>query len=514
VTKDRKIFLGFGVLVLLVYGQSLFGGFVFDDRGIAEHAELWTGVDQVVQVASYPYWMVDAGLYRPVTLLSYLFNSLALGHGAFGFHLVNLLLYWGIGVLIYVLLRKLFGKESFALLAAAFFLVLPIHTEVVANISGRSELLALFFSLLTLYEFTREAPRPWRAFLWMFLAIGSKETAIAALPLALLILHIREGGVMSRLGEVLRKHQYSIVAICGGAGLYFFLRFLVLPGHFLGVETSIIENPLLFASASERIATALSILWMYVEKTFVPLGLCSDYSYSQIPTHGFASLTTLLGGALLLSSAFTTLYFISKKPIVSFASAVFLFSFILVSNIPFPIGTIAGERLFFFPSLGFTILLAWLVARQRALLILAGVLIAVYAALSFTRQSVWMSEERLFLNAAECAPQSVLSLSNAGTVYYFRGDYAKAEEYLLASKAIKPVYSKGLNNLGLVYWKEGRTKDALAMYHAALLQKYPYPGALENLALLYASLGREADALRWLRIKYPNAADSALRSLF
>ena len=32
-------------------------------------------------------------------------------------------------------------------------------------------------------------------------------------------------------------------------------------------------------------------------------------------------------------------------------------------------------------------------------------------------------EEKLFLNAAECAPNSVLSLSNLGTVYYFRGEY-------------------------------------------------------------------------------------------
>lgn len=511
-SREKKVFLGFAVLVLVMYGQSLFGGFVFDDRGIAEHAELWTGADKVLQVAAYPYWTVDAGLYRPVTLLSYLFNIIFLGEKAFGFHLVNLLLYWGIGVLIYLLLARLFKRELLAILAAALFLAFPIHTEVVANISGRSELLALLFSLFTLSEFTRESPKPWRAGLFMLLALGSKETALATVPLVGILLWIQEG---TGFKAIWAKFEKEIVAVLLGTAVYFTLRLLVLgPDHFLGVETSIIENPLLFASASERVSTALSILFMYVRKTFIPLGLCSDYSYNQIPIEHWFEGGSVLAGIFLIGSVFSAFYFLNKKPILSFASAVFFFSFILVSNIPFPIGTIAGERLFFFPSLGFAILLAWLLARKRALLILAAGLVLLYAALSLMRQSVWLSEEKLFLDAAECAPKSVLSLSNAGTVYYFRGDYPTAERILLESKAIKPVYSKGLNNLGLVYWKERRYEEAMAMYHAALTQKYPYPGALENMALLYGSLGREEDMLRWLRKEYPNADDYALRSLF
>ncbi len=494
---EKKIFLSFAILIVFIYGQSLFGTFVFDDRGILEHAELFSSLDRIFQVASYPYWTVDAGLYRPTTLVSYLFNSVLLGSGAFGFHLINLVLYFGICSLIYLLIKKLFQDEKLALFTALIYLVLPIHTEVVANISGRSELLALFFSLLVLAEFVREKPNFWRTGLWMLLAIGAKETAIATVPLVLIILFIQR-----------RREWHGFAGMGVGILLYFVLRLIVLgPEHFLGVETSLIENPLLFATFPERVATALQILSMYISKTFWPVNLCSDYSYNQIPVSGnFLRIGVLLGLFSLLGAVSTFFLFLKKRPVISLASAIFLLSFFPVSNLLFPIGTIAGERLFFFPSLGFALLVAYflsLASRRNVLIVTIIALVAVYGFLSFRRQAVWMSEEKLFLDAAQCAPSSVLSLSNLGTVYYFRSEYGKAREALEASRAIAPIYSKGLNNLGLVYWKEGKIEEAKDLYYEALSQRYPYPGVAENLFLLYMSVGDQKSAERWLRVTYP-----------
>lgn len=511
--RERALFISFFILIFVIYGQSLFGGFVFDDRGINEHKELLSSLDNIVQVVAYPYWTVEAGLYRPTTLLSYLFNIVLFGDGAFSFHLVNLLLYFGICALIYILLRRLFEKTWFAYLAALIFLVLPIHTEVVANITGRSELLALFFSLLTLLEFTSEKKSYWRAGLWLLLGLGAKETALAAIPLVLLILYFKKQKFITP----------ATLGVAGGALIYILLRYLVLgPAHFLGVQTSLIENSLLFADTFGRVATALQILWMYVSKTFWPANLCSDYSYNQIPVLTEVNLASFLGGATLLTAVVAFFVFIKRQPIISFASAILLTSFMPISNIFFPIGTIAGERLFFFPSLGFAILAAWLLTPSafgasplvRGRLVGVFILLCIYAFISFQRQSVWMTEERLFTSAAECAPNSVLSLSNLGTVYYFRGEYDKAQEVLERSREIKPIYSKGLNNLGLVYWKQGRFEEAERMYLEALKQKYPYPGALENLVLLYASKGDKERAIRWYRIIHPNVDDSSLRNLF
>ncbi len=500
------------VLILALYGQTLWGGFVFDDRGILDYGDILSSLGSLKDAALQPYWEVDAGLYRPVTLLSYAFNIIFLGGSAFSFHFVNLLIYFGICALIFVFLKKLFGNERLALLSALIYLVLPIHTEVVANITGRSELLSLFFSLLFLWELTKDKTNFWFSGLYVLLAVGAKETAIAALPIGLVVIFLKEKEINR---AVLEKYFRPISAAVIGVCLYFFARFFVLgPDHFLGVETSLIENPLLFASGADRIATALSILWMYVQKTFWPFGLCSDYSYNQIPVlKSFLNLKALLGALVLMGAGASALWFLKRKPVVALASAIFFLSFLLVSNIFFPIGTISGERLFFFPSLGLAILLAALLLKlgRRELIAIALVF---YAVLAFQRQGVWLTEERLFLNALECAPNSVLSRSNAGAAYLFRGEFDRAAEQLEISQSIQPIYSKGLNNLGLVYWKQGRFEEAERLYHESLKQRYPYPGAIENLVLLNISEGDENGALRWLRIMYPNADDSFLRSLF
>ena len=509
--RDHIIFLSFAVLILIIYGQSLWGGFVFDDRGILDYHSILSSLGSLKTALLQPYWEVDAGLYRPITLFSYALNNIFLGGSAFSFHFVNLALYFGICSAIFVLIKKLFSNEKLALFSALIFLVLPIHTEVVANITGRSELLALLFSLLTLIEFTKERSNFWLAGLYTLLAIGAKETAVAVLPLVLLVILIKERGFGR---EVVEKYFRPFSAVVTGACFYFFARFFALgPDHFFGIQTSLIENPLLFASTHERVATALSILWMYVRKTFIPLGLCSDYSYNQIPLVGFSNLGTIIALVILISGTVSIFYFFKKKPIISLASAIFILSFLPISNLFFPIGTIAGERLFFFPSLGFALLLAFLLSklkRKGFIIIFLGL----YTVLALQRQSFWLTEEKLFLNAVQCAPNSVLSRSNAGAAYLFRGELEKAREQLEISREIKPIYSKGLNNLGLVYWKLGRNRDAERLYHEALTQKYPYSGAIENLILLYSSEKDQNKTTHWFRIMYPNVDDSALRNQF
>lgn len=502
--RKRLFFIFLFCAVFILYGTSLFGSFVFDDRGILDHWVLLSYLENLKDVLSFPYWTTEAGLYRPVTLLSYSFNIIIFGGSAVSFHFVNLLLYFSICVAIYLLVKRLFTDKRLASLSAIIFLVLPIHTEVVANITGRSELLTLLFSLLTLLEFSKEKVTYWRAGLWTLLALGSKESAIAVLPLILITVFIKEKKIDI---EVFKKYFRGMSAAFTAMAIYFFIRFFVLGlDNFMTAETSLIENPLIHANASSRVFTALSVLWIYVTKTFLPLNLCSDYSYNQIPVlNSFWHISSILGASLMLLAIIIFFIYLRRQAVISFAAAIFLASFLPVSNILFTTGTIAGERLFFFPSLGFAIFAAFLLLKipKKILYLILSVILVSYGAVTFNRQMVWLTEYKLFLNAVECSPKSVLSRSNAGAAYLLKGDLAKAQEELEISKAISPTYSKGLNNLGLVYWKQGKNREAGEMYHQALLQKYPYPGALENLALLYASENDFKSRDRWLKVLNP-----------
>ena len=139
-------------------------------------------------------------------------------------------------------------------------------------------------------------------------------------------------------------------------------------------------------------------------------------------------------------------------------------------------------------------------SKRKPLVYIAFGLIIIFSIFALQRQSVWLTEEKLFTNAAECAPKSVSAQSNFGTVHYFKGDYKKAQETLEYSRSIKPVYARGLNNLGLAYWKTGEIDNAIESYHEALIQRVSYPGAIENLALLYLSIGDNESARRWFKL--------------
>src|SRR3989338_8486180 len=459
-SKKMLVLIACFFIVFVIYGQSMKGGFVFDDRNILDHREILTGFENIGEAVMSPFWDIESGLYRPVTLVSFSTNF-AVGSSPVGFHFANLILYSLSCFLIFLFINQISKNEKLGWIVAILFLIIPLHSEVVANITGRSELLALFFSLLALLEIIKDKINFWYVGLWVFLAIGSKESAIAIVPLILLMLIIRENKLNI---EILKKHFLTISSVIIGAGFYFFLRFFALgPTHYLKVNTSLI---------------------IFIVMVVLAIALWR------------------------------------KKPIVTIAFSIIIFSFLPISNIFFPTGTIAGERLFYFPSLGFAILvsyLGWIIYRfiksrikieSKTLYILVSLVVLVisifYGINSFTRQKVWLNEKSLFLSAVKCAPNSVLSRSNAGAIYYLEGDLKNAKRELEYAKNIKPIYSKGLNNLGLVYWKLGEPDKAEQMYLEAIKQDFPYLGAYENLINLYLEEKRYADAKRWLNIIFPN----------
>jgi len=505
-------------VVFLIYGRTLAGDFVFDDRGIVEHQTLLSDLNQLHRTLASPYWTQEAGLYRPITLASYTFNYVFFGASPRGFHLVNLILYALSGFLIWLLFTKLSANKFFGYLIALLFLVLPIHSEVVANITGRSELLALFFSLLMFWELMKEEVNWWRPGLWFLLAIGSKETAIAALPIAFLIVWIKERSLFQK--EIFWKYLYSAAGVLGAGVIYFGVRFLVLGRqYFSSLETSVVENPLKFAPTLGRVATAFKILGLYIQKTFWPFNLCSDYSFNQIPvSRSFFAGPAILGVLIFLFLIASFVFFGQRNKILALGSAIFLFSFLPVANLFFPTGTIAGERLMYYPSLGIVIYLAaifvWLSVKKTKIskyvvLGLVGGLLIFCGVMSFRRAGDWRTEKSLFTSAAKCAPNSVLSLSNLGAVYYLENDLANAKKWLLSAQAIYPDYPKGVNNLGLVYWKEGDIQKARELFLKALSYRFPYYGAYENLALVSLQEGKTEEARQWLLKFYSGNEDAA-----
>lgn len=146
-------------------------------------------------------WLQDRSFYtffRPLTELSLALDYTLYQGTALGYHLTALLLHFANAILVYFLARLLLSRSQIltaresllpALCASSFFLVLPTHTEAVAWILSRSDLVSTFFYLSTILLFLQE--KKWAktlSLLTLALACLSKEMAVS-LPMALLLLN-------------------------------------------------------------------------------------------------------------------------------------------------------------------------------------------------------------------------------------------------------------------------------------------------------------------------------------
>src|SRR5688572_18762885 len=130
--------------VVAAYANATGGVLVFDARVlVAKNPTVATASGANVWFAlTHDYWqpMANDGLYRPLTILSFMVDRAILGHGdrAFGYVVENVALHAICAVLVYALVWHLARRQWPAIVAALLFGVHPITTEAVTNVVGRA----------------------------------------------------------------------------------------------------------------------------------------------------------------------------------------------------------------------------------------------------------------------------------------------------------------------------------------------------------------------------------------
>ena len=180
---------------LLAFSNSFSAGFVFDSKPILlqDPRIRAATAENVALIFQHTYWWPagEAGLYRPFTTLSYLFNYAVLGNGedSAGYHWVNFLLHALNVMLVYVLASRLIRKFWPAVFLAGIWAVHPVLTESVTNLVGRADLLAAAAVLSGLWIYWKSTETTggrrvvWLAALAIVAAVGffSKESAVVLL---------------------------------------------------------------------------------------------------------------------------------------------------------------------------------------------------------------------------------------------------------------------------------------------------------------------------------------------
>lgn len=370
-------------------------------------------------------------------------------------HLVNVLLYGLLCVVLYLLLLQCFNPRRdtaqvkgyfIALTGALLYAAHPIHTEAIANIKGRDEILVLLGSLLTVYWVLRAAAKESApigylvgACLAYTVAIFSKESAVtflAIIPAALYVFTERKISYIA-----LRSLPYLVIFIA-----FFGVRSMVLgdSGALISKDDSpnkeLMNNPFLkwrdnqyiAFDSNERNATILYTWGKYVGLLVYPKTLTNDYYPKHIRTDKDKIPSfdmPMVMGSLLLHLALFALMFLGlyRRRAWGFFILFYLATFSVVSNLIFPIGTNMAERFMFLPSVGFSGLCAlglYAFAKrlqkpeqpiEQALSMptfLLGAIVLIYGVKTFSRNWAWYDDYTLFTTDIAHSPHSA-KLNNA-----------------------------------------------------------------------------------------------------
>lgn len=156
---------------------------------IESSADLWGTFSEVMMDGRLPF----GDFYRPVGNLFIAFDHAVWGLEPFGYQLTNLALWSLSASLMFLVARRFLGEGPISgpVVAVVFYILHPAVLSVLSIAARRTETLQIVFILLALVslpvsESERSAPRHLLAGLFAALAVGSKETGIIVLPLALL----------------------------------------------------------------------------------------------------------------------------------------------------------------------------------------------------------------------------------------------------------------------------------------------------------------------------------------
>lgn len=432
--------------------------------------------------------MLSGGRYRPLSQVTFAIEYEFFGTNPMVGHLINVLLYGLLVVVMFTtLLRSFRLSPDIVFITTLLFAIHPIHTEVVANIKSRDEILSLTFILLSFryffrYTDTGKAKYLLYGSLVTFLALLSKEyayTLLILMPIAI---------TTFRNSKNEGKLLPSMLAFLAAAIVFSMMRY-----SFVGFEMieqgEVLNNPYFNASPGEALATQVFVLLKYLLLLFFPHPLTADYSYPQIPYLDFANPMFWVAAIIYIGLTAAGIYYAYKRHLMGFAIMTYLLFLFPVSNLVISIGATMGERLLFHASLGFCLGIAYLLIQlhhkfnlNRAVVI-APVLIVVVAASAKTmeRNRAWYDTDTLFLTDVKTTTEGIIANANAGDALVKRAFEEKDPQkkrqqliegrvYLQKALSAYPEFVNGLIDMGLIEHMEGR--DDSAMKNWLLGQKY------------------------------------------
>lgn len=488
--KSARTVLPYAVIALLavlLYANTFSHGFVFDDQAVLKgNTFIQKGLDGLSDIFTKGSWdgydaSVDMHIYRPLQLAFLALQYEFFGLEPMGYHVVHVLTYALTCCLIFGLLRRLFREiefgEALALLTTLIYAVHPVHTEVVANIKGNGDLIAMLLGIASLTCLWQHAQkRSWwqlaAASGLFLLALLTKETIVCLVGVAALMLYFFSKSTVKQI-------VVAVVPLLVMVGVYLALRSLVFGDDAQKLtQTTKFDNYVYMAEGlSQELGLRLYALGKNLQLSLAPYPLQFMYVYDSVPMVEVWDIRALfsLAAYLLLGLAF--LLNLKKNNVWGFAIGYFLVTLALFTNTVFSIPNIVSERWLLMPSLGAAMAMAYalLLLSQHSRKTAAGLtllLMVGYSGYTIERNNAWESNLTLMETDVRTAPRNSMALRFLATLYVNKAETEANREENLREAAyyqerfleLAPNDAAQHHKLGVIYEKLGEHRKAAEVF--------------------------------------------------
>ncbi|GEM_PF-6452846 len=483
----------------LTYLPGLNNEFRIDDEGyfnndVQSKFTSWKSYLGPTPLAEEPH-------YLPVNYILNIPLFSFLPHQPIGFRLISLIFFLTHCALLYFFLLIITKNNSLALLASTIFLLHPLNTDVVGQISLNTILLSAVFmqlSLIWYWRFLETQEKKHLSFsLLLFIAAFLSFEGAFLLPFYLLALTISLKNYS--WWKTVQKISIFILVV---------IFFLILWFHFAGHQAQIIKKLLSFhCSLPSYFASMTALLYWYLHNIVSGDKIAFLYNTLPLKTHlvfwNFLWIIMVAGLILLV-------HFRWQKSFKTFSLCYFLIGLILF--VPASVGHaemgfVIEPHWFYFASAGLAFLMAELLIdlRKKIRLWLWGLL--VFSLLFFffirtqTMLTIGKTAKGYYTHWLSVSPNNYLALLSFCDIYTLEKDYAQVLYY--SQQALKATTGKSytLNfNIGSIWGGFHRIDLAEKFLHEAILIAPQLPDPYHRLGEIYLENGRPDQAMEYFRL--------------
>lgn len=504
-----------------MYVNTVKHEYVLDDVGAITGNEYVmegiSGIPKILNVGMWHFDNVNLGYYRPLSMITFAIENEFFPGNPHVSHLGNVILYALTGFFLCMLLMNLFRNfhPVFSFIVTLLFMAHPIHTEVVANIKSRDEILAflnLIIAIFLLLYAYRDSKTNIKLLVlscvFFYLALLSKESAMTGLLIAPLAIFFRSN--LSVKQSLMKAIPFALMI------LFFQMHKYGVLGSITGqIPKDIVNYP--YAEAGIKIPTTFLIFLQCIRMILLPHPLSYDYSYNEIPGGTFASAGVLFGFLLAAALVYFSFKGLLKKSSLTLGVLIFCATLAPALAFVFLRGGIFAERFLYAPSLGFCIVLAWLITYKFNIinfkrenlksyaLPLAGiaVIFLAYGFKTITRNPVWHDNMKLFSTDVHASPNSCQVRRHYGSELINMGIAAKDPQekidwfnkgtgQLKEALRINPIFGDAYFKMGVAYQTVKVNNDSAIFYYTRAIQEAPgYAISYNNMGILYEGLGKQ-----------------------